>query len=156
MKKSELEFIEYITKPLSMKHAEQLYRSYNIIPERLELYLDFIESLISLVFDTYPGRDVCNLEDEKNHFNWAWNKVISNFKKENINFDVNDAVLKSYLEAYLGDNFYKNDSEVEKEIYVLFWKQLLSYSQIKTRSDIDSMVDIYKMFERNLFGKTVV
>lgn len=153
MKKSELAFIEYVTRELSMENVIQLYRSYNIIPERIELYLDFVGALNNIVFKTYPGADVMTDSISNAHFNWCWEKTIDSFNKEGVGFKKEDKILRKYLWDYLHENFYNIEGEIRKESLAAHWEQILTYSNVKTRSDIDTMVEIYRLFERNLFGK---
>ena len=68
-------FIEYFSKPLSTEQLTYLNNINNVIPERVELYCDFIISLGYLIHDTYLGDDVIiDDNDRKSHFTWCWNK----------------------------------------------------------------------------------
>ena len=87
-------FFNYITKPLKPEDVDTWLRINNIIPEKLELFSDFSHSLNSLILDTYLGENdvnetkiVLSESDDKNHFEWCWNKTIDNFDKENIKFN---------------------------------------------------------------------
>ena len=43
------EFFSYITKPLNASDIDLWYKANNIIPEKSELFLDFVESLLLTV-----------------------------------------------------------------------------------------------------------
>jgi hypothetical protein len=60
-----------------------LYRLNNVIPEKTELYLDFIQALYNLVTSTYLGDDVMDEKEIKKHFNWCWNNLFM-MKKINL------------------------------------------------------------------------
>jgi hypothetical protein len=81
------EFYNYITKHLEPEQVELWFRANNIIPERMDLYYDFCQSLYLLIIDTYLGEELdeketkveMNSEDNKKHFKWCWDKNIENF-----------------------------------------------------------------------------
>ena len=83
---------KYLSKPLTSDDVDVWFRINNIIIEKLELYSDFFHSLNNIISETYLGFTVesnetkitLNDEDNDKHFNWCWNKVLSNFDKENI------------------------------------------------------------------------
>ena len=82
------EFMNYIATPLTYEQMHLLYRANNIKYERCNLYYDFIMSLNKIINGTYLGSDYINSEKEiTQHFNWCIDKVIDNFKEENIVFD---------------------------------------------------------------------
>ena len=88
-------FFNYITKPLNPEDVDIWFRVNNIIPEKLELFSDFSHSLNITIVNTYLGEDntpnetkiVMSSDDNIKHFDWCWGKIITNFEKENINFN---------------------------------------------------------------------
>ena len=50
-------FFNYITKPISPEDVDKWFRGNNIIPEKIELYFDFSQSLYKLMTETYLGYD---------------------------------------------------------------------------------------------------
>jgi hypothetical protein len=58
--------------------------------EKIELYGDIFKSLNYVISDTHMGDEfretkiILTNEDNMNHFNWCWNKVVGDFQKENI------------------------------------------------------------------------
>jgi hypothetical protein len=88
-------FFSYISKPVDKEDVKIWIESNDICYQKFELYHDFVSSLINLIYDTYLGDDGTqnskihlDSEDNKKHFQWCWNKIIENFKKEEINFKI--------------------------------------------------------------------
>ena len=145
------EFIKYITNPLTKEEMQLLYKANNVNYDKCNLYHDFIMTLNKLVIETFLGSDVINTpEDIKSHFIWCIDKVIKNFKEENIIFD-NTEDLKEYFFNFYMELFYKfNDKEdvLEKlnKLSILSFDHL----RIKTRSDMDVLLELYRLFEKSL------
>jgi hypothetical protein len=128
------------------------YRSNNIIREKSELYYDFISSLFKLIDETYLGSDIIlSVEDMTNHFNWCYNKVISNFEQERIYFT---AAAKTPQYEYLWFLFYKAyylcNTEDKVQILDEYFKLLFDFNKLKTRTEIESFTELYKIFDQNL------
>ena len=145
------EFIKYITNPLTKEEMQLLYKANNVNYDKCKLYHDFILTLNKLIIETFLGSDVIHTsEDIKSHFNWCIDKVIKNFKDENIIFDKTEE-LKEYFFNFYMELFYKfNDKEdiLEKlnKLAILSFDHL----RIKTRSDMDVLLELYKLFEKSL------
>jgi hypothetical protein len=150
--KNRLQFMNYISTPLSDDTITILYSSNNVKFDRVELYFDFIISLLYLVFDTYMGDDITPKADQIKHFNWCWDKNISNFKNEDIIFENNDD-LKSYFSEFTLEIFYnlgiKEDTNIHQNIIKL-WAHIFNYKGVKSRADIDSFIEIYNIFDKSL------
>ena len=145
------EFIKYITNPLTPEEMQLLYKANNIIYDKCELYYDFILTLNHVVVDTFLGDDVINsTEDIKNHFNWCIEKVLGNFKKEKIIFS-NTLDIKEYFYNFYIELFY-NQGEKKDCIDKLNKLGDLSfiYGRTKTRSDMDVLLELYRLFEKSL------
>jgi len=145
------EFIKYITNPLTKEEMQLLYKANNINYDKCRLYTDFILSLNKLITETFFGEDVIhNEKDIKNHFLWCIKKIIDNFKKENIIFDSTEE-LKEYFFNFYIELFYKFTHK--EEILVKLNKlAVLSFDhqRIKTRSDMDVLLELYRIFEKSL------
>ena len=128
-----------------------LYRVNNISPERTELYLDFIVSLFNTVISTYLGDDVMDEKEMKKHFNWCWNKTILSFKKENIYFDDN-IEMYSYFSSLFNECFYEEEDKSDKTVndLLMFWTDTFKYTPIKTRSELETFFDLYKLFDKSM------
>jgi hypothetical protein len=144
-----INFIEYITKNMEKKDLFLLYKINNIKKEKLELYLDFVFSLNKLIIDTYLGDDITNEGDKLSHFKWCWNNVVSSFKKEGIYFVDTDELFIYFLTFYQ-ESFY-NEIKIDElsSKFSHFWSDLLDYEKSKTMSEYESMLEIYKIFNKS-------
>jgi hypothetical protein len=149
-----VEFYKYITNPLTKEEMTMLYRANNIQYENCCLYSDFIRTLNHLVVTTYLGDDIhSDKGDKENHYKWCFNKVINDFKEEGILFTYNDDI-EFYFYNYYLEQFYK-DEEKKDAITKLdkLPKYSFDYRKIKTRSDLDLLVQLYKLFDISLKNK---
>lgn len=146
-----INLIEYISKPMRKEDVLVLYRLNNITPEKTELYLDFIQSLYNLVVSTYLGDDVMGEDEVKKHFSWCWNQIIGSFKKEHIYFEDNIEIY-SYFNSLFTESFYNEEDKSDKNINLLmeFWSTTFRYTPIKTRSELDTFFDLYKLFDKSI------
>lgn len=146
-------FLAYMNIPLTEEEINLVYRANNVNYERCILYSDFLESLFSLVYDTYLGEEYINGDQELKHFNWCLNKVVENFKKENIHFKLKKE-FKDMSFAYVKDIFY---DEMEKTIngdkMIKFWKHVFKYDGLKTKSDMDAFIEMYKILDYSLLSR---
>lgn len=142
------DFLKYINTPLNISTVSTLYETNNVNIEYCDLYYDFIISLTNLIFKTYLGDTHTNDVEKRNHFNWCWNKVINNFKDEGINIGENIELYNYFIE-FMNEVFYlipdKNDI-LEKNVGKL-WDYMFNHYIPKSRSDIDTLIEIYKLFE---------
>ena len=143
-------FLEYFSKPLSFEQTQYLNTINNILPEKVELFKEFSVSLTYIINDTYLGDDVVEYqEDQINHFNWCWNKVLKDFKEENIHLQQKGEHYYYYL-AYFMDIYYGNSNK-SKALFnkiVLFWDDVLSVDLPKTKSEYDLFCEIYKIMDK--------
>ena len=91
--KRQLELLEYINKPLSIESINLIYKSNDVEYEKALLYGDFSRSLLKIIFNTYLGDELTKVSERVKHFDWCWDKVIDNFKKEDINFNSNISII---------------------------------------------------------------
>ena len=145
------EFIKYITNPLTKEEMQLLYKANNINYDKCRLYSDFILSLNRLVINTFLGEDVIhNEEDIKNHFNWCITKIIDNFKEENIKFELSEELREYFYNFYI-ELFYKfNNKEGMEEKLNKLAVLSFDHQRIKTRSDMDVLLELYRIFEKSL------
>jgi len=145
-------FLKYIHTPVSKESVVVLYDANNIKFEKCELYGDFVQSLLSLAFDTYLGDDITNLEQQKNHFKWCWNKNVSNFAKEGVIFESNklyEYFLEFMLEVYYTSVDKKKTENMDKNLLKL-WDDVFNYNNTKTNHDVDTLIEIYQIMEKSL------
>jgi hypothetical protein len=146
-------FLEYIKTPLTPEMITSLYSSCNISYERCLLYHDFIQSLVAIVFDTYLGDDVTDEEFRIKHFEWAWGKNVNNFKSENIHFNSTNELYNYFLDFFI-ETFYsvqnKDGFPTLRPNLTKLWSYLFNSNVVKTRSDIDMLIEIYTLFSKSL------
>ena len=143
-------YIDYIS-PENYKHQLDIwYKAYNISREKTELFHDFIVSLYDLIDRTYMGVDLMIDEiDQKNHFNWCWDKIIENFNNEKIFFksrgNYHEYFWNFFFEAYYITKIENKTNRIRD-----YFSKLFDFSYIKTRSELDMVTEIYKLLEQNL------
>jgi hypothetical protein len=105
-------FFSYISKPVEKEDMEIWIQGNNICYLKFELYSDFVSSLIGLIYETYLGDEVdkttnirLNDDDNLKHFDWCWEKTVSNFKKEKIYF-TEKGDHYSFFQGFLIETFY--------------------------------------------------
>lgn len=150
------EFIQYISKPLTMEEMVLLYKANNINYDKCRLYYDFIITLNRKINNTFLGDDVISLqEDVKNHFEWCFNNTVTNFKDEGIKFK-NNTDLRDYFFNFYYELFYNNSKKNDKGILETldkFPNLSFDYYRLKTRSDMDILLELYRIFEKSLNNK---
>lgn len=151
-KKKTLELLNYINTPLSKESISLLYATHNIKYEKCELYSDFIQSLIFLIFDTYMGDDITSEKEQKNHFKWCWEKNVDNFKTEGIG--VASSKLYNYFSDFMYEVYYpmtkKEENQKAHANILKLWSYIFDYNNIKSKSDMDTLIEVYKLFEDSL------
>lgn len=143
-------FLAYINKPMSKESIMMVYDANNVKFERCELYNDFIQSLLRILFETYMGDEITDSIDKLKHFNWCWVKNINNFKSEGILFE-NEKLYEYFLE-YSIQVFYSSEkkyADYTDKDSLKFWSELFDYRKNKTNSEMDTFIEIYKIFEKS-------
>jgi hypothetical protein len=126
------------------------YKANNISREKLELFHDFLISLYEIIDETFLGSDVLFLEnDQKGHFEWCWNKNIKSFEKEKIHFK-NGGNYYIYFWNFFLESFYLVKLENRTPRISDYYNKLFNFTYIKTRSELDIVNEIYKLFDQNL------
>lgn len=148
-KKKALDFLKYINMPMSKESIAVLYDANNIKYEKCELYNDFIQSLILLVYDTYMGDEITDEDNKKTHFKWCWDKNVKNFYKEGIH--INCDKLYNYFLEFMLEVYYpmskKEENPIAHENILKLWSYIFNYNNTKSKSDMDTLVELYKLFE---------
>lgn len=144
-----IDFIEYISRDMRKEDMLLLYKINNIKKEKLEMLSDFVFSLNELVITTYMGDDITIGENKEKHFRWCWEKVVGSFKKEGVYFLEYDELCNYFLTFYQ-ESFYEEEKEEEKIKDIgTFWEGLLDFRKTKTMSEYESLVEIYKIFNKS-------
>jgi hypothetical protein len=149
-------FFNYITKQLNKEEVDIWFRTNNIIPEKMELYYDFCNSLYLKITETYLGdsdsgetKISMTEEDKENHFNWCWKKLLEDFKKEEIVFE-KDGDHYKYFRIFFDEIFYKQEDKKLRDSIDVFFRDVFDFEKTFTRSDLDMILDIYKNLDNNL------
>ena len=144
-------FLAYLNNLMSKESIMVIYDANNIKFEKCELYSDFVQSLLRLAFDTYLGDEVTSVEEQTNHFKWCWGKNRNNFLEEGICFEGNK--LYEYFLEYMLEVFYsyeKKQVDYIDKTSLKLWYDIFEYNKLKTNSDIDTFIEIYKIFDKSL------
>jgi hypothetical protein len=144
------DYIEFETTDKYKHQIDIWYRAYNIHREKIELFYDFLSSLYELVDTTFLGVDVLfNETDQRNHFNWCWDKLLSDFSKEKIYFKEKgnhyEYLWNFFYEAYYGTKMDEGSPRMGEYFYKLF-----DFKHKKSRSELDMLTEVYKLLEQNL------
>jgi hypothetical protein len=141
-------YLEFIASEDFKNQAEVWYKAYNITRERTELFYDFVLSLYELVESTYMGPELLSAQvDQKNHFNWCWDKLISDLEKESILLRERGEH-HDYFWLFFQEAFYIND--VNSFRIKEYFHKLFTFDYKKTRSELDILTEMYKLLELNL------
>ena len=147
------EFYNYITEPVTPEDMRLWVRHKNIDVDRTDLFYDFIDSVHTIVHETFLGDDVITNEDDKQkHFNWCWNKTINNFKEESIIFNV-EGDHYEYFWNFFYESYYKDKDKRDVENINNYFLILTKLHILKTKSELDMLSDIYILLNSNLTVK---
>jgi hypothetical protein len=149
-------FFNYITKQLNKEEVDIWFRTNNIIPEKMELYYDFCNSLYLKITETYLGdsesgetKIAMTDEDKENHFNWCWKKTLEDFQKEEIFFE-EDGDHYTYFKIFFEEIFYKQEDKKIRNSIDIFFRDVFDFEKTFTRSDLDMILEIYKNLDNNI------
>jgi len=147
-------FFNWMTKALPKDEIIIWFNIHNMTYEKIELYGDFFKSLNHIIMDTYLGENTSETkiflskEDNISHFEWCWNKVIENFKRENI-------IIKSYgdhkdyFQSFFIDTFYNQTESDLKTSIPKFLNEIFEVGVTYSKSDLDLLTELYKLIEKN-------
>jgi hypothetical protein len=141
--------LKYVNEPLEIEVVEAIFKVNGIDNQKSELFHDFIMSLSHLISKTYLGDKYHKEKERPEHFRWCWNKTIKCFNEEKIYFKP-EGELQKYFYIFIMEEFYMN-SDKEKGYIVLTktWDYLFSKNYKKTRSELDTYIEIYKIFNKS-------
>lgn len=148
-------FFKWMSSPVSKEEVLIWFNIHNLNYEKIELYGDLVKSLYQVIIDTYLGDDDLETritlgEDDKTaHFEWCWNKVINDFKKEKI-FLKNEGQHKDYFKSFFLESFYDSSQKNLKVAIPEFIDDVFNLEKPFTKSDLDILTELYNMFEKNM------
>lgn len=148
---------ENISDVLTELEVMKKLKSNNILPERVELYRDFVVNLTCNIFDTYLGSDEYTYSDEdiEGHYKWCFYKVVSEFEEEEISFRENKE-LYQYFFIYFYNQFYKLDKVPNISNYIKFWDQIFELKsgiKSKNKKRFEVLIELYEIFDKSLIMK---
>jgi hypothetical protein len=79
---------------------------------------------------------------------WCWNKVIENFKRENIIIK-SDGEHKDYFQSFFMDTFYNQTESSLKKSISKFLNEIFDVGITYSKSDLDLLTELYKLIEKN-------
>jgi len=147
-------FFNWMTKPLPKDEIIIWFNIHNMTYEKIELYGDFFKSLNYIIMDTYLGDNTSETkiflsnEDNLSHFEWCWNKIIENFKREIIIFK-SDGEHKDYFQSFFNDTFYNQKESNLKKSIPKFLNEIFEVGMTYSKSDLDLLTELYKLIEKN-------
>tara|TARA_R110000744_G_scaffold251320_2_gene367275 strand:- start:649 stop:1125 length:477 start_codon:yes stop_codon:yes gene_type:complete len=148
------QFLKYVTQPVSLEDMNIWVKGNNINIEKTELFYDYISSLHLLIEGTYLGSDVIKEDkDRLGHFNWCWDNILHDLKKENINFEL-EGTHHEYFWNFFYESFYIHQNNQEQSDKIKDFLEVLFLIHIpKTKSELDMLSEIYIVLNDNLTVK---
>jgi hypothetical protein len=143
-----------MTKPLPKEELIIWFNVHNMTYEKIDLCGDFFKSLNQIIMDTYLGDSTSetkislSYDDNLSHFEWCWNKVIENFKRENIIIK-SDGDHKDYFQSFFMDTFYNQTESSLKKSIPKFLNEIFDVGITYSKSDLDLLTELYKLIEKN-------
>lgn len=155
MKKVIIDEAKFEKEFLNDYQMNKQYKLNNVIKERVELYRDFVINLIYYIHNTYLDKEFIKTEEDvKGHYNWAFNKVLSDFEKEGVIF-TDTTELKSYFFEYFHTRFYSPEHIPSLKTFLDFWENIFSLKQNKEKTVMNALIEIYKLFD-NAFSTKII
>jgi hypothetical protein len=148
-------FFNWMTKPLPQDEVIIWFNIHNMNYEKIELYGDISKSLTKIIMDTYLGENISETkimlsdEDKMAHFEWCWNKMIEDFRKENIRIKLKGDH-KDYFQSFFKDTFYNQSKESIKHSIDKFLIEIFDTEVTFSKSDLDLLTELYKLMEKNM------
>ena len=148
-------FFNWMSKPIPQDEVIIWFNIHNMNYERIELYGDIFKSLNYIIIDTYMGEETSETkislshEDKELHFEWCWNKMVEDFKRENIIIK-HGGEHKEYFRSFFFDTFYNQSEKNIKESISNFLVEVFDVEKPFSKSDLDILTELYKLMEKNI------
>jgi hypothetical protein len=126
-------------------------QKYIVVKDRVEIYKDFTINLLYYIIDYYLDKQTLSDDiDIRNHFNWCFNKVCDEFKKEGLNFSTNEN-LREYFYQFFYNQFYKRENQdISLQYYEKFWRNIFEIDKQKNKNVINTMIELYNIFDTSI------
>jgi hypothetical protein len=144
-----------MSKPIPQDEVIIWFNVHNMNYERIELYGDIFKSLNYIIIDTYMGEETnetkisLSQEDKESHFEWCWNKMIEDFRRENIIIK-HGGEHKEYFRSFFFDTFYNQSERNVKDSIPNFLVEVFDVEKPFSKSDLDILTELYKLMEKNI------
>jgi len=148
-------FFKWISMSIPKEDVVVWFNIHNMNYEKIELYGDIFKSLNFIIIDTYLGDEksetkiVMSKEDNISHFNWCWNKLLEDFRKENIHIK-HGGTHKDYFKSFFDDSFYNQKENNIKNAISNFITEVFNIEKPFSKSDLDILTELYKLLEKNI------
>ena len=148
-------FFNWMSKPIPKDEVIIWFNVHNMNYEKIELYGDIFKSLNYIILDTYMGDETnetrisLSKEDKELHFEWCWNKMLEDFRKENLIIK-HGGEHKEYFKSFFFDTFYNQSEKNVKESIPNFLFEVFDVEKPFTKSDLDILTELYKLMEKNI------
>lgn len=148
-------FFNWMVKPIPSDEVTIWFNINNMHYEKIELFGDILKSLYHIINDTYLGNNgtietkiELSTEDIQNHFDWCWNKMVEDFRKENIIIRSKGGH-KDYLESFYLETYYSPD-DTFKESVPRFLSNIFDIDVPFSKSDLEILTELYKLLDKNI------
>jgi len=147
-------FFNWMSQPVNKDEVIVWFNVHNMNYEKIELCGDIFKSLYHIILDTYLGSDdvetkiILSNEDNEQHFEWCWKKLIDNLKKENI-YLKETGQHKDYLKSFFLDTFYDSTQKNIKTAIPNFLDDVFGLDTPFTKSDLDILTELYNLIDKN-------
>jgi hypothetical protein len=148
-------FFNWMSKPIPQDEVVIWFNIHNMNYERIELYGDIFKSLNYVILDTYMGEETnetkisLSQEDKESHFEWCWNKMVEDFRRENIIIK-HGGEHKEYFKSFFFDTFYNQSERNVKDSIPNFLVEVFDVEKPFSKSDLDILTELYKLMEKNI------
>jgi len=144
------ELINELKKSLTLSELQIFYKRNNINFQEIDTFHDLAISLTETVHSTYLGDDVMKDGSQLRHFDWCWQKVLDDLKKENLEFKPNSTLYK-YFVKYFKDMYYTRENKGESaRVITRYWDLIMSYNTTKPHGELRIFLNLYKLMRKNL------
>jgi len=146
-------FFNYMTKVIPKDEIVIWFNIHNMYYEKIDLFGDVFKSLNYIILNTYMGNEyretkiILTKEDDENHFNWCWNKLIKDFRKENILIG-EDGEHKDYFKSFFNDTFYYQSDKETRESIDTFLNDIFDVHKDFIKPDLVILTEYYKILQK--------
>jgi hypothetical protein len=146
-------FFNYMTKTIPKDEVIIWFNIHNMYYEKIDLYGDIFKSLNYIILNTHMGNEyretkiILTNEDNYNHFVWCWNKMIEDFRKENIIID-EEGDHKDYFISFFNDTFYDQPDKKTRESINEFLSEIFNVDKTFVKPDLDILTEFYKILQK--------